>query len=303
MHDTLRTLTLLATATLASCWTPQHDEIAWRGHALTRSRGAADSVDRVGHSLTRAIEPRDEVTPASGDVLVYSIEVESPSSSYRRYLRLTVQPSDEKLHKYFNTTVTQSASDVEPRSKSFRSRVLPVRIELFDEHGEQIGESLAEDAMVDLLAMGFTEACEAYLRSDGKFETVDEAFEVALLDAPPMFSIGELLQSDDLLFDLAFDLVDTSLALTAIWAFGVRFTIEPKYDDVERVAAEGVTGRRGYRFPVQFLVNGYPALRVATTVVEPRAPLGLTAGITRIDGFRPTDDRYRVRMRLVLPPD
>ena len=70
-------------------------------------------------------------------------------------------------------------------------------------------------------------------------------------------------------------------------------------------AVYGVVATLTSSFPnirsVQFLVNGHPALRVAATVVEPRAPFGLTAGITRVDGFRPTDDRYRVRVRLVPP--
>ena len=284
---------------LASCWTPQHDEETWRGRVLARSRAHDVGVDEVGARLANRVDVRKNAVPQPGDVVVYSIDVETPSTSYRRYLRFTVEAG--ATDRVRAVTITQSHPGGRTRARAFRSHMLPVKIDLFDETGELLGESRTDEAAVELLAMGFAASCEAYLECGGNFdfESIDDAFEVAILDGPPIFSIGYMLESVDTLYDLAFDLVDASLALTVLWNFGISFTIEPKYKSVERIDHDETSGRPGYRFPIQFRVNDYPALRLAATVVEPYAPIGLTAGITRIDGFRPTDDRYRFRVRLV----
>lgn len=293
-------LSILGPLVLGACWTPEHVGDSWKITAMERSRELVPAVDAVGARLVQPHLPRSGGEPLPGDSVVFAMDVESPGSAYRRYLRVSVMPSEPV--QTATVTITQTAeSGAQVGKRRISSTLRPVQIELFDADGTALADSVIPAALTGLIGRGMFASCKALAGLEAGDVEPEQRAELSLLGTPVVLAMCNMLQDDDTLYDLAFDLVDTSLVFTAVWNFGVSFSVLTDETSAEVVDLEPVTGRPGYRFPVELLANDHPALRLVATVVEPVPPLGIGAGIVRVDGFRPTDARYRVRVRLVAP--
>lgn len=294
----MRCVALLSLLLLTACWTPQHEDGAWQALVTQtpESRATIEAPSPVGRSSP---ERQGDAYPQPGDAVVYAFDVETPDSTSRRFLRFTVgrylgddgQPQNRNAVAIIQTRQTLDGVEQPVERERFTVAVLPVEVAVFDAEGELLGKSVVEEALTGFLHKGLFDGVQRRISEEG-IPNLSGNY-------PIEYAVVSLLQEDEELRAIAFELTGWSIGLTAIWSLGVNISISSSPEDAVRVDPDAITGRPAYRFPMQLAINGRPMLRVGVTVVDPFPPLGVSAGVTRVDGFRATDDRYRFSLQFV----
>lgn len=267
------------------------------GHPAVAPAG----VDVGIHTLSERSE-----SLMAGDRLTFELRTTRDGVSKLRYLVFEVTGVEESGGA---PIVVQYEVSVDGAVVTRTSALHRVRVDLSDESGALIGTSslsiaggLARSQMAacaaaarlaeDLRAVGLEFDPHGFAEL-GDQERVDRDASTMRDAERGLFVLMGLAQSDNLLSELLWEVVERPSVWSLITSLGATTEVEPGYERAQRL--EGLQTGAGpegpfYSLPLVVSVNGSDALRMKLLVTEPVAPWNLISGIVAFEGRHPTKD-------------
>jgi hypothetical protein len=243
----------------------------------------------------------------AGDRVVMGLRIQKNGREQVRFVELT---ASDPLEYVESVRLTMGKGD---EAVMYNSPAVVVHARLLDERGNLIresdGRSATEFLGTGLLAMArvmHDQAITEALRADPKHWSMEDLSEAdretlrrgfcTLLS----FTTAVNKNGSSVFRGLAIDFLGMRGIIEAILGLGA-FSVGVKEDPVPgMVMAPGAASmRQAYTVPLVVGVGGTTVMTCRLTVVEPVAPLTLTAGIIAAEAVRAGDPGNRVTMRLV----
>ncbi len=240
----------------------------------------------------------NEDEPRAHDRLLYLLRVQDPEGEKLRLILVEMcgpavlnQNGQAVAEVTVENTMRIKATDQDGSVTVVESRARPADVIMFDATGKEVSRSVI-DLPFEFLFHGLDEIA----KNRGEVSIDNSLRSVCVLVAA-----SRLAKEDDLLSGIVKDFVNLNL-MSVILNLGVSVSIDAHYVNAEVVHADEIKTvwqDVHYRFPFQLMLNGDPAIRAQATVTAARPPVGLAGGVIAISGFRPTDPRHRIDLRLI----
>lgn len=246
-------------------------------------------------ALLRGLSPpQAETMWFAGETILYALRLEKGAAVRRWLVRLTLLESEVDTTRDGVSSMTMRMDD--GNVVTLTSPKLPVRIEVWDENGAAQGDSRVL-VPVGLLRHSFLDAC-AWQRQP----KLDESGRTVVCGAhAALISFLGILQNDELLAGIMWQVVDKPSLWSVVTGFGVAMRLEAGLGRATNVEDVGLPGwsRPAVQFPLLLKLNDRHALDATITATDPWMPLGLCGGIVQVEATRPSDSSVRFTARLL----
>ena len=264
----------------------------------------ATSADFPGSDaiLTGFAEPGDGQIYRAGDRALYGLEFANGQSITR--WTMLVEVVDPAVHKDGEPlitigTMTLTGSDGRSVTIPLVSEVLRLRLTRFDESGHPTATSELDVAR-DCLTFGFARGCEVFQGwVRGERPATDDELRTTGETVSACESLFRLVQEDDLLADVLWQIARTPSVWSVVTHGGVDVGIDLKLDASQPFTASVPGLGTRYRLPLEIQANDEPSLLVVADVVEPRSPWNVAAGVVALTARRPGDESANLSVRLL----
>lgn len=238
--------------------------------------------------------PQNETKWFAGETILYALRLEKCTTVRRWLVRLTLLESEVDTTRGGVSSMTMRMDD--GNAVTLVSPKLPVRVEVWDENGAAQGDSRVL-VPVGFLRHSFLDACEWQRQPK-----LDESGRIGVCGAhAALISFLGILQDDDLLAGILWQVVDKPSLWSVVTGFGVALRLEAGLARAKTVEDVGLPGwsRPAVQFPLLLKLNDRHALDATITATDPWMPLGLCGGIVEVEATRPSDGSVRFTARLL----
>jgi hypothetical protein len=274
------------------------------------------AIDRGGQRTVRFIlvELKSGLLPPDADVVIIRPDAQPPAddpSHKTVVVRLADGDSDELIGRLparrwsMKMTFTDEKTGTQQHVTRNAEPVL-VAVHVYDDAGRKLRSAgtLAPEAY---LRSGFYAACAAAEQLSSR-DAFDRA---AAVDAfadfmPSLYALGQSIGETPNLKHI----IETVVPRPSLWSLLVHRGIHASVDFPPKLGRFDVAtedrplvalrdGLHAYRFPFDIEINGEPGIRCILSVVDPRPPFHLCAGVVGLNGTQVKDPTRRITMRLL----
>ena len=274
------------------------------------------AIDRGEQRTVRFIlvELKSGLLPPDADVVIIRPDAQPPAAdpSHKTVVvRLADGDSDELIGRLparrwsMKMTFTNERTGTQQHITRNAEPVL-VAVHLYDDAGRKLRSAgtLAPEAY---LRTGFYAACAATAQLGSRDAFDDAAAVDAFADfMPSLYALGQTIGETPNLKGI----IETVVPRPSLWSLlvhrGIHASVDfpPKLgrfdvDTEDRPLVALRDGLHAYRFPFDIEINGEPGIRCILSVVDPRPPFHLCAGVVGLNGTQVKDPTRRITMRLL----